>query len=104
MSHKMDDEILLPGTERFYEISNWNRWVEPDGVVIICAGTTEGSDIWLGYSPSQGYEVLVGAEGRRYRGGPGSPAHERFEKFQAVYEALCGLDDPPEPEDTEPTR
>lgn len=88
------DETLPPGTERFYDIYAWQASVDPDGVVLIMARAMDGTEIWVGRSPSQGYEVFVQGphepDGRRYRGGVGSPAHQRYQVFRTTYERLFG--------------
>lgn len=84
------NEETAPEGMRLYSIVSMRKYVEPDGVMLE-AVADDGTTIWLGNFAPDRYEVLVEGPnepgGRRlYKGGSGSPAHERFEKYLLGYE------------------
>jgi len=111
MDHNETEESKPKGTRVVYTINRWVSEIEPDGTVLIGAYTVDGAVIWLANFRDELYEVVVDGPdeprgGRSYRGGPGSLAHNRFEKFRAAYESLFGpltrLDEAAFPGDTDP--
>lgn len=101
----MKNETAAPEGMRVYNIvsiAKENLAVEGPDKWWLEAAADDGTVIALGNLSEGVYEVLVQGphepDGRHYRGGLGSPAHERFERYLRLYEeaAAAGepLDDP----------
>lgn len=88
-------EETAPEGMAIYNITGIGKQVDPDGKWWLEAHADDGTVIALANLVEGVYEVIV--EGpreprgwRHYRGGPGSPAHGRYEKYLAFYRHLAG--------------